>query len=190
MFQLRCENSFCQCLGQGSALQVWHLDKSPSLIDTPCPPNPQIRVSNSLDTSLGRSQEKWGHFWRDKAELCVTLEHPVNGPTDPNQAAEAVAERTDKTVSRPRVESADPASLWDASPLLQNCCSLQGRLSLCQQSLWQSLAVGSVPVARICPKKQLPLGCVAAHSSTLGSNQPQMTPSLVVLGLPGAGLGE
>lgn len=41
-----------------------------------------------------------GHFvgdsYRDKAELCVTLEDPVNGPTDPSQAAEVVAERTDK----------------------------------------------------------------------------------------------
>lgn len=65
-----------------------------------------------------------------------------------------------------------------ASPMVQNCSSRQARLSTCQQSLWQSMAVGPEPVANMCPKKQLPLGCVTAHSSTLGSNQAVPAPNV------------
>lgn len=152
---------------QHSKFDIWTGLQALEMLHAPKPSNQNVQFNVHFV----------GDSWRDRAELCVTLEDLVNGPTDPSQAAEVVAERTDKT-QQAAVEGADPASLCGCLTPALELQQLQARLSMCQQSLWQPVAVGAVPVAKMCPKQQLLLGCVAAHSSALGSSQAVPAPNM------------
>lgn len=67
---------------QHSKSGIWAGLQASQVLHAPKPSNQDVQFKGHLT----------GDSWRDKAELCVTLEGLVNGPTDPSQAAEIVAE--------------------------------------------------------------------------------------------------